>query len=145
MAHAVQHHLGHGRLAAGGLAPGFIIDGLGQAFELARALQGVAQLERAGAAAVDALAEPGLLSLSVRVRLRRADLHVGVQLAPEHRVAAVDGAGHARQVAGDVARRYVANAARSRAIWVARSSRSSLTRGSAPPAKTTASWFFASP
>ncbi len=64
MAHAVHHHLGHGRLAAGGLATGFVVHGVGQALELARALQGIAQLERAGleqgrAADVESTAEAG--------------------------------------------------------------------------------------
>jgi hypothetical protein len=53
VAHAVHHHLGHGRLAAGGLAAGFVIDGVSQAFELARALQGVADLERGRDAGVE--------------------------------------------------------------------------------------------
>ena len=48
MAHAVQDHLGDGGLARLGLAAGFIIDGLGQAFEIARLVQRAPQVEGLG-------------------------------------------------------------------------------------------------
>ncbi len=47
MAGAVEHDLGHGLHAVAAFATGFVIDGLGQAFEITRFVEGVAEAEGA--------------------------------------------------------------------------------------------------
>ena len=50
--------MSHCGLAAGGLAPGFVVDGLGQALEFARAFEGVGEVERRGGR-IEGTAEAG--------------------------------------------------------------------------------------
>ncbi|MNI36536.1 hypothetical protein D3C73_905900 [compost metagenome] len=109
MAGAVQHHLGHGLHAVAAFAAGFIINGLGQAIEVARLVQGAVEAEgtsggnpgRAGALQAGAaqavlalkLLQAGGQQFGLAVALGRAGDGIGVMAMGDGQGAGVQAAG----------------------------------------------------